>query len=343
MIDHRTAAVRTAAVRSPRRVLVTGGAGFVGSRTVARLAARGDAPVVLDDGSAGMPIPSQAVAVPGDVRRPEDVERAFSFGPFDAVLHLAAIHHIPTCAAEPRRALDVNVIGTQTVLDAAARHGVGVVALASSGAVYAPVDGPLTETAPLAPVDTYALGKLANEHQLAVWSGRTGGRGRAARLFNVLGPGDPNAHLVPDILNRLAAAAPGETLVLPMGNIHTRRDYLHVDDAADGLIALLDEALRCAEPGFYAVNLCRGEERRTSWVAETVARFAGVAARIESRADLARSTDRPSQWGDPALALARLGWRAGHTPEEALAAAVRADGRFAVSSALADDPACDPA
>lgn len=322
--------------RPPRRVLVTGGAGFVGSRAVARLAARGDVPVVLDDGSAGLPIPAQAVAAPGDIRRPEDVERAFSFGPIDAVLHLAAIHHIPTCAAEPRRALDVNVIGTQTVLDAAARHGVDAVAIASSGAVYAPIDGPLAEDAPLSPLDTYALGKLANEHQLAVWAGRTGGRGRAARLFNVLGPGDPNAHLVPDILNRLAqaaAAARGEALILPMGNVHTRRDYLHVDDAAEGLVALLDEATRCAEPGFLAVNLCRGEEWRTSWVAETTARLAGLPARVESRADLMRPVDRPSQLGDPARALARLGWRASRSVEEALAAVVRADGRFALSAA----------
>lgn len=327
---------RQTAARRPRRILVTGGAGFVGSRTVARLAARGDVPIVLDDGSAGLPIPSQAIAAPGDVRRPEDVAQAFSFGPIDGVLHLAAIHHIPTCAAEPRRALDVNVIGTQTVLDAAARHGVGAVAIASSGAVYAPIDGPLAEDAPLSPLDTYALGKLANEHQLAVWAGRSGGRGRAARLFNVLGPGDPNAHLVPDILNRLAAAAaaaPGDDLVLPMGNIHTRRDYLHVDDAAEGLIALLDEAMGGGEPGFLAVNLCRGEERRTSWIAETTARLAGLSARVESRADLMRPVDRPSQLGDPTRALARLGWRARRSVEEALAAVVRADGRFAVSVA----------
>lgn len=328
MIDH--------GFKTARRILVTGGAGFIGARAVARLAARGDVAVVLDDGSAGLPIPAQAVAVPGDVREAADVERAFSFGPIDAVLHLAAIHHIPTCAAEPRRALDVNVIGTQTVLDAATRHGVKVVVIASSGAVYAPIDGPLAEDAPLAPLDTYALGKLANEHQLAVWAGRTGGRGRAARLFNALGPGDANAHLVPDILNRLAAAAagaaPGATLVLPMGNIHTRRDYLHADDAADGLAALLDEAAGDGGSGFLAVNLCRGEERRTSWIAETTARLAGFTARIESNPDLVRPSDRPSQLGDPALALARLGWRARRTVEEALAAVVRADGRFAIAS-----------
>jgi UDP-glucose 4-epimerase len=302
-------------------ILVTGGAGFVGSAVVRALAARGTPVLVVDDLSAGAPVPAGVPFVRADVRDPAAMADAIGRARPDAVLHLAAIHHIPTCEADPRRATDVNVVGTQTVLDAAERAGVGRVVLASSGAVYAPADGPLAETAALAPVDVYATTKIANEHQLAVWTARTGGTGIAARLFNVIGPGDTNAHLVPDVVGRLTGArGPGAGPVpLALGNLASRRDYVHRDDAAEALVALLDGDV---PPGFVAANVCTGRELSVAEVAGHVARLLGIAVAIGSRPDLRRRIDRASQRGDPTATRDRFGWTARRTAEDALAAVV---------------------
>lgn len=302
--------------------LVTGAAGFIGSRVVARLAASGRLVAALDDESAGLPLPAATahiVPVRGDIRDAAVVEKAMAAVKPRLVVHLAAIHHIPTCTAEPRRALDVNVVGTQTVLDAAARHQCGMVVIASSGAVYRWDDIALPETAPLEPQDTYALGKLANEHQLAVWVRRNHGRGRIARIFNAIGAGDPNAHLVPDVLRRLAAAlsdGAGRPLQLPMGNTESRRDFIHVDDIADGLLAMAGDG---DTTPLAAYNLCSGKEVSVRQLVERIAAKLDLA--IEQVVDprLVRSDDRPSQRGNPDLTAERLGWRARRSIDDALA------------------------
>lgn len=302
--------------------LVTGGAGFIGSRVVAGLAASGRPVVAFDDGSAGLPLPaptSFSLPIRGDVRDEAAVDAAMRAVKPRLVVHLAAIHHIPTCTAEPRRALDVNVVGTQTVLDAAARHGCRSVVIASSGAVYRWDDGALPETTPLEPRDTYALGKLTNEHQLAVWVRRGYGRGRVARIFNAIGVGDPNAHLIPDVLRRLAGASssgPGQPLRLPMGNIESRRDFIHVDDVADGLLALAedDDATPLA-----AYNLCSGRDFSVRQLVERIVAKLGMRVEIEVDPKLLRGDDRPSQLGTPELAAERLGWRARRSLDDALA------------------------
>jgi len=311
------------------RILVTGGAGFIGSRLVTRLARHASRVTVVDDLSAGLPLPdADAVVAPvaADIRDPQAMDAIFAEARPEVVVHLAAIHHIPTCTAEPRRALDVNVVGTQTVLDAAGRHGTRMAVIASSGAVYGWQDGSLKEDALLDPRDTYALGKLANEHQLAVWTRRTGARGRVARIFNAVGPGDPNAHLVPDVLRRLAAAVPaGDGAIrLPLGNTETRRDYVHVDDIADGLAILTCDADAAS---FAAYNLCTGRELSVRQLVERLAGLTGQTVRIERDPALVRPDDRPSQLGDPARTAERLGWRARRTVEDALALIVRAESR----------------
>jgi UDP-glucose 4-epimerase len=139
------------------RLLVTGSAGFIGSRLVPRLLAQGGRVLGFDDLSLGQPTPLAADAFAfqqGDVRDAAAVRAAFErFRPTHLV-HLAALHHIPTCDAEPVRAVDVNVVGTQVLLDAAQDVECGRVVFASSGAVYDWCDGPLTPgRTPLRPRD----------------------------------------------------------------------------------------------------------------------------------------------------------------------------------------------
>jgi UDP-glucose 4-epimerase len=174
----------------------------------------------------------------------------------------------------------------------------------------------MAEDFPLAPCDTYGISKQANEHQLDVWVDRSGGSGRIARIFNVVGRDDPNGHLVPDLLTRLAAAARGpRPFRLELGALTPARDYLHIEDAADGLKMLADD--RSADR-LAAYNLCRGQPVSVADLARRLMDLTGIDAELVSREAHLRRRDRPMLWGDPGLTRAKLGWQAGHSLEDAL-------------------------
>lgn len=206
------------------RVLVTGAAGMIGRRVASALLQRGDAVASLDDLSSGMSLPHGLhAAIVADVGERETVAVALREFRADALIHLAAIHHIPTCETQRMRCLQVNVVGTESVLHAASDAALRQVVIASSGAVYAWGDGALDEHVSATDArDNYALSKLCNEAQLRLWCAAANGRrGRAARLFNTIAHDDPNAHLIPDVLAQLAAdpaatpTAPGQPATVP--------------------------------------------------------------------------------------------------------------------------------
>jgi UDP-glucose 4-epimerase len=215
------------------KVLVTGGAGFAGVALVRTLLARGHEVCVVDDFSVGGPSRLQEFGeglevLPLDIRAVVPLSEAFRTAKPDAVVHLAALHFIPWCNAEPERAIAINVQGTQNVLSAASDAGVARVVIASTADVYAIGDDPHSEDDVPAPNGVYGIGKLAGEKLLASWAERTGAVGVAARLFNIYGPGETNPHLLPDICAGLR-----ESDVLNLGNLTPRRDYIYVDDIAD--------------------------------------------------------------------------------------------------------------
>ncbi|MGH3171694.1 MAG: NAD-dependent epimerase/dehydratase family protein, partial [Trebonia sp.] len=192
------------------RCLVTGGCGFAGSALVRRLVAQSHEVLVVDDLSRGSsenlgPARDQVRLVREDVT--SGLGRVFeSFQP-EAVFHLAALHFIPDCDADPVRCLRVNVDGTRAVLEATAalRHPVSLV-LASSAAVYAPADGPLHEQEDaLGPVDVYGHSKRWAEELAAGFAASTGTAVGIARLFNIFGPGETNAHFIPSLICQLKA------------------------------------------------------------------------------------------------------------------------------------------
>jgi len=294
--------------------LVTGGAGFIGRHVVQKLLTRGGDVTILDDGSAGLALPAASdrlTVIRGDIRDPAAIGQALT-GPA-TIIHLAALHHIPTCTADPGRTLSINVTGTQVLLDAAAKVGVSRLVLASSGAVYGWHDEALPEDAPLAPSDIYGISKRTNEDQTTLWARQTGASLRIARIFNAVGPGDPHGHLIPDILKRLIEA----TEALPLGALTPRRDYLHVEDAAEGLIALADDP---APTAIEAYNLCSGTALSVEELARRLMGLAGRSLRIESRLGLLRPSDRPLLLGDPTKTARDLRWTARRNLDEALTA-----------------------
>jgi UDP-glucose 4-epimerase len=277
------------------------------------------------------------VPIEADIRDADALAAVFATHRPQAVIHLAAVHHIPTCEAQPSLAYDVNVVGTQRVLDAAQQGGAADVLLASSGAVYDWTTGALDEAAaPLKPRDVYSIGKLSNEYQLAGWAERTGGRAHAARLFNTIGTGDPNGHLIPDILaqiERTSTAADGPAIVR-LGNTAPRRDYIHVDDVASALVTLLG-----AMPGaaaFDAFNVCTGNDLSVAELVALIADIMGVDVTIEPDPARMRKVDRLEQLGAPAKMHTRFGWTAKWPVRAALAQIMRSGGyRVAASDTFA--------
>jgi len=298
-------------------VLVTGGCGFVGSRLVARLVDAGETVLALDDLSLGRPesLPASVELVVADVRDTDAVAELVAVHRPRAVLHLAAIHFVPACNSDPPAALSVNVVGTQSLLTALERaHLPDALVLASTGAVYEPSPHPHREDSPLAPDDVYGLSKLRAEQAARLMHRRTGAPVAVARLFNVVGPGETNPHLVPEIVTQ--ARRGGE---LRLGNLDTRRDYVYVDDVAQGLHKLAEAV---PHEGLATLNLGAGRAVDGHELIELIGELVGRRLTVTGDPERTRHSDRPVLESDPSAARELLGWEATTSLRAALAAAV---------------------
>ncbi|HKW59418.1 MAG TPA: NAD-dependent epimerase/dehydratase family protein [Candidatus Dormibacteraeota bacterium] len=281
--------------------LVTGGAGFIGRALVARLADQGERVVVLDNllqFRDRQPPELPAELVVGDVR-----DRAFVLSLLErvrpeAVYHLAAIHFIPACEADPGECISVNTAGAAAVLEACSKLAPSpACVLASTGAVYAPAQHAHREEETPGPVDVYGLSKLWMEQIGELFAKRDGLRVAVARLFNTYGPGETNPHLIPAVIDQVMAGGR-----LRVGNIDTRRDYVHVDDVAQALAAMAGRT--------ETLNVGSGRAISGHEVIAAVGRAVGRPLEVETDASRLRKVDRPLLLSDPSRAADVLGWRA---------------------------------
>ena len=308
--------------------LVTGGAGFVGASLCAALVRSGERVTVVDDLTSGSPdnwaddVRDEIELFRADVRDTQTMAEIVRAQRPAAIYHLAAIHFIPACDADPARAVSVNVVGAQTLLSVtAAANGLKTkMILASTGAVYAPSDAPHAERDRLEPTDIYGLSKLWMEQAADLHHRRSGASIGIARLFNVVGAGETNPHLTPEIIHQ---AKRSERVRL--GNLDTRRDYIAVDDVSDGLIAL---AANLGESEVLTCNL--GAERAVDGhhLIRVLSEVMGRDLEVEFDPGRMRVSDRPVLESDCTRAHERLGWRAKRSLEDALRAAVQDGERF---------------
>src|SRR5215469_14286993 len=220
------------------RVLVTGGAGFIGSHLVEWLADSGAEVLVVDDFRLGRQehlekarLTGRLTVIDGDIRSAEDLRPVADFAP-DTVFHMAALHFIPYCNAHPQEALDVNVLGLDAVIRAVRSAPLGTFVFPSSGAIYGFGDQPWPETAPARPDEIYGISKWMGEQIMGRFhADRPGLRTVVARLFNTYGPRETNPHVLPEVMRALAA---GKTIEL--GNLWPQRDLIFVTDTAAGLV-----------------------------------------------------------------------------------------------------------
>ena len=256
--------MRPEAYQQPRRCLVTGGAGFIGSHVATRLVARGDIVRVVDDLSTGQESNLRSVAadidfVRGDLCDP-DVCRTAVDG-IDVVFHLAAIASVPASLNDPWACHDANVNGTRRLLEACARAKVRRVVYSSSSSVYG--DTPVsakTEAAEPEPRSPYAASKLAGEQYVLAFARAGVLEGIALRYFNVFGPrqapGSAYAAVIPNFLQAALEQRPAEVY----GDGRQTRDFIYVDNVADA--NLLAASAPAADVNGWVVNV--GAGRRTS-------------------------------------------------------------------------------
>jgi UDP-glucose 4-epimerase len=233
-------------------VLITGGAGFIGSHAVAALLAAGEKVRVLDDFSTGRRENLAGLAgalevIEGDVREPETVSAAVRG--CGRVLHLAAIASVTRSFDDPSATAAVNLGGTANVLAAARDAGVRRVVLASSCAVYgATSELPVAETAPTRPASPYARSKLAAEGLCRAAGTRAGLRAGVLRFFNVYGPRqDPSSDysgVIAIFMERLSSGRPCTVY----GDGRQTRDFVYVGDVVAACRAALDGPALDAAP-----------------------------------------------------------------------------------------------
>ena len=298
------------------RLLVTGGAGYIGSVVTLHLLGAGHEVTVLDDLSTGHAdaVPDGARLVDGDVADTAAVVLADGPG-YDGVLHFAARALVAESVEHPERYWHTNVAGTLALLDAMRANAVGRLVFSSTAATYGePAEVPITETAPTRPTNPYGASKLAVDMMITSEARAHGLGAVSLRYFNVAGASDgcgerhdQETHIIPIALQvvrgqREAFTVFGTDYPTPDGTCI--RDYVHVDDLADAHLLALD----AARPGEHRIyNLGNGAGFSVLDVLEAVRRVTGHPMPV---------TTSPRRAGDPAVLVASsariredLGWR----------------------------------
>jgi UDP-glucose 4-epimerase len=305
-------------------ILVTGGAGYIGSHTVKQLHERGERIVVLDNLCFGhreaLPWPEVELVV-GDIGNAALLEELFSAHRFEAVIHFAAFAYVGESVTNPLKYYQNNLAQPLQLLQTMERHQTRRLIFSSTCATYGlPPVMPIRENTPQAPINPYGASKWMLERVLADCGPAWGLHSVCLRYFNasgcdssrVLGEDhDPETHLLPRVLMAVLGEIPeltvfGDDYPTPDGTCI--RDYIHVEDLARGHVLALDYLRNGG--GSFACNL--GTGRGTS-VKEILAAAEVVTGKtVPVVYGPRREGDPPELIADPSLAREKLGWEAAH-------------------------------
>jgi UDP-glucose 4-epimerase len=303
-----------------KRILVVGGAGYIGAHTAWALERAGYDALIFDNLSTGRrEFLRFGRHIIGDLADKRTLDTLFSENTFDAVMHFASRINVGESVADPGKYYRANVADSLNLLEAVRDHGVGHFIFSSSAAVYGTPQGPLTEGHPLSPINPYGKTKAAVEWMLADFSAAYGLKYCALRYFNAAGAApvssgakigemhEPETHLIPLVLQ--AARKGGSATVFgadyPTPDGTCIRDYIHVCDLAEAHILAMQRLMSGEASAVF--NLGNGRGFSVREVIEAARKVTGINVAMR---------EAPRRPGDPdtlvsvnAKALTELGWK----------------------------------
>ncbi len=302
-------------------VLVTGGAGYIGSHAVKKLLDSGHKVVVLDNLDRGHreAVPEKIPFEALDLRQTEAIANALTHHRINCVMHFAALAYVGESVNEPLTYYDNNTAGTISLLRAMDEAGVNRMVFSSTCATYGePEKMPIVETLPQNPINPYGASKLFIERVLKDYAAANSEFAFAAlRYFNVAGSASdgsigedhhPETHIIPVLLNVALGKVPYVTIFgedYPTSDGTCIRDYIHVEDLVDAHILVM-EKLEAGDQRFY--NLGIGEGKSVKEVVESARKVTGRP--IPAEAGPRRPGDPPMLYADPGKIKKELGWEA---------------------------------
>ena len=305
---------------TPKRIVVTGGAGFIGHHLVRKLLDLNRDVLVIDSFVRGhihyLPSHPRLSIAEVDIRDNRVREIIYAFTP-DTIYHLAANHFIPDCIKDPVGTVAVNVLGTQNLLAAAEAQHVRRFIFASTGDVYATADEKHCEDSVLGSSNIYGVTKICGESLIRLAKTNIQStKFQIVRLFNVYGPEETNAHVIPDII--LGIKLEGK---LRLGNLKPARDYIFVGDVVDALVGL-----GTYQGSFTTFNVGTGVPTSVQKIVRSMESILGRPLEIISDNGKSRSVDRLSLVADASRAFQELSWQPAYSLQKGLRELLAAEG-----------------
>ncbi|MFZ5553397.1 MAG: NAD-dependent epimerase/dehydratase family protein [Bacteroidota bacterium] len=288
-----------------KKIIITGGAGFIGSAIHAELKKQGHELFVIDNltfGNRQFIDTDDAHFIKEDIRDREKMKKLFLQIRPQWVIHLAAVHYIPYCNQHPVEAADININGTISVCNATTFCGTAEkFFFASTAAVYPVYDNAVKEDLEPGPVDIYGTTKLTGEYITKVFHNESGIASVVCRFFNAFGPNETNAHVIPEVQRQV-----NEGLrEIKLGNLEPKRDFIHTYDMARAVSMLLSSEIK----GCEVFNLGRGIEYSITEIVDAFSKEVGEKIKIIQDPERMRKTDRMHLLADVSKLTAFTGWK----------------------------------
>ena len=308
-------------------VLITGGTGFIGSHLVEKILSIYDSEIIVVDNNFACDVlpevlRSKIVFEKVDIRDFELMERIFEEKTPKICFHLAAIHFIPYCQKHPKDVIDINVKGTSNIHYLCKKYSCNLIQ-ASSAAIYSPDDEPHKEQLKTDPMDIYGYSKKVNEETLKFFFDDLNNDiyGVNARFFNVYGTRDTHPHVITEIIDQIKKQMTSEKIHLELGNIEPKRDFIHVDDLVNGMIAISNKITS----GIHTYNLGSGE----SWsIREIISKIENILKKeivVNISEKRFRKSDRMNLQADIQTIKEEIGWEPKISIDEGLELLLKAD------------------
>jgi UDP-glucose 4-epimerase len=278
-----------------KKVLITGGAGFIGKELTRNLLEQKYKLFVIDNllfnqkFISNKKINNYKLDITDKIKLIKLVKRIKP----DIVIHLAAIHSIPICERDRQSAQKTNIIGTENLLEATETLKIKKFIHASTGGIYGWNSKLLVENlSDVDPSDNYSLTKFSNERQIHFWGKKTLNKYVILRIFNTIGPNDPNGHLIPDILNQLDKKKKVNKIYL--GNIKPKRDYIDTKDVAKSISKIIKLKLKNQKE---IINICNQTSYSIKDILNIISKEYNTKINVGVDSKRIRKVDRPHQTG----------------------------------------------